>query len=215
MGEFDTDFHPFSNGRRPSLKPTSSPRLIAISAGLALIVLCCDQLFKYNITRHYQPNDIIVGFQSFSLRFVTNTGGVCGYAQGANTILTAVGLLTTIIILGVILYWMPQHLPHSAAFGFLLAGAAGNLIDRLRFGYVVDYITLDLLKWPSFNIADASILAGIGLVALLAVQEMWQERKQSTGALAQPLDRNTIIFFVAAGLVFVLAYIVCIFRPFG
>ena len=66
---------------------------------------------------------------------------------------------------------------------FSLGGAIGNLVDRLRQGFVVDFIDLNfwpLHEWPIFNLADSSIVAGVVMLSLLMLWEEWRERgKQS------------------------------------
>lgn len=200
----------------PQLRPKSIPsRHAFIATGIvALLILGLDQIVKNLIAQNYQPNHLIFGTPYISLVYVTNTGGICGYAQGSNTILILIGTLTVVTIVASILFFMPKQWPYSAAFGLLLAGALGNLVDRLRFGHVIDYITFDFLGWPSFNIADTSILAGIGILALLTAQELLQEHQGEVEPLSSLLDRKTILFIIIAGLLLVLAYILCIYRPF-
>ncbi len=209
--------------RRSSIPLT----IIAIAIGVALTLLIADQASKGYIVNHYQPNEWIAGSPYLSLVFVTNVGGVCGYAQGAGTLLTAVGVVTSALIIVFLFVAMPPSPVYGVAFGMLLAGALGNLIDRLRFGYVVDFITLDFLRWPSFNIADSSIIGGIALIGFLTVWEMIQEgRRTAAGdasASSQAADSrvlglnlgwSTLVFLAIAGITFAVAYWFCVFRPF-
>ncbi len=195
--------------------------------GVALLLLLADQGSKSYIVDNYQPNEWIAGSPHLSLVFVTNMGGVCGYAQGAGTLLTAVGVVTSILIVVFLFVAMPPSPVYGVAFGMLLAGALGNLVDRLRFGYVVDFITLDFLRWPSFNIADSSIIAGIALIGFLTVWEMVQEGRHTAAGeapappqagdvrvLGMNLGWSTIIFLAVAGVTFAIAYWFCVFRPF-
>jgi signal peptidase II len=201
--------------------------MIAVAIGVALVLLIADQGSKSYIVDNYLPNQWIVGSPYLSLVFVTNVGGVCGYAQGAGTLLTAVGVVTSALIIVFLFVAMPPSPVYGVAFGMLLAGALGNLVDRLRFGYVVDFITLDFLRWPSFNIADASIVGGIALIGFLTVWEMVQEGRRpvvdhtlprdqtgSSRVLGLNLGWSTIIFLVVAGITFAVAYWFCVFRPF-
>jgi len=192
------------------LKPANPPATISIAAGVAVILLMVDQFTKSIIVNNYLPNQVIAALKGVSLVYVTNSGGICGYGQGAGALLTVIGFLTTALIIIAIPTLMPNTLLYAAAFGMLLAGATGNLIDRLRFGYVVDFITLDLrlLRWPSFNIADTSIVAGITLIGLLT----WWEAKQESRHTPRG---STIVFLVIAVLVLAAAYLFCVWRPFG
>ncbi len=203
------------NGRLSILKPAIAPRSLAVTLGVSALVLLADQSTKQWIVTHFQPHDLILDLPYISLVFVTNTGGVCGYAQGANALLAAVGAFTAALIGAAIWFLMPGNLPHAASFGLLLAGALGNLIDRLRLGYVVDFITVDLvLRLPSFNLADTAIMAGIGLMGFLTVWEMVQESRKKPGQILRPLGRSTAVFLLAAGLLLAGGYVLCVFRPF-
>lgn len=81
-------------------------------------------------------------------------------------------VVVTIVAVGamIVLYRkMPERRPlYEWALGLLIGGAVGNLIDRLRFNEVVDFIDVDLqfMRWPTFNVADSAIVVGIGLVLL-------------------------------------------------
>ncbi len=200
---------------------------ILIAIPVALILLLADQASKSYIVSNYVPNDFIAGTRYVSLVFVTNIGGICGYAQGAGTLLTAMGIVTSVLLIAFLFTAVPANAVYGIAFGMLLAGAVGNLIDRLRFGYVVDFITLDLLRWPSFNIADASIVGGVALTVLLTGWDMLQEQlDRTTGdtvtqgpedgprVLGMTWGWSTVILLVVAGASFAVAYWFCVYRPF-
>lgn len=190
---------------------------VAVAVGLALLVLILDQVSKSYIVRHFLPNQRFFASPIVSLIFVTNSGGVCGYAQSAGVLLAAIGVVTIAFIVAAIFFFMPNTLFYAGAFGLLLAGAAGNLIDRLRFGYVVDFITLEGLHWPSFNLADASIMGGIAVVGLLTVLEMLFDRGAAEPAAFSSFKWTpaTVIFLVVAAVLVVAAYVLCVFHPFG
>ncbi len=100
----------------------------------------------------------------FSLSFVTNTGTFWGLFRGNN--LFFVGL--TLIVLVFIYYYRADFLKneHFSFFsGLIVAGALGNLYDRLVYGFVIDFI--NFYFWPIFNLADACI--SVGIVALLVM----------------------------------------------
>jgi signal peptidase II len=94
---------------------------------------------------------------------VTNTGAAFGILQDQGLFLT----VTAVIAIGaIVFYYLYPPLEHGVlrlAMGLLLGGAAGNLIDRLRFGHVTDFI--DFPRYPEFNVADSSIV--IGLVVII------------------------------------------------
>ena len=99
--------------------------------------------------------------------YVENRGAAFGLLQEQTTFFILVG----VTVIGVILYSFRQ-MPRpsiilTVALGLQLGGAIGNLIDRVRFGYVVDF--MDLSVWPVFNVADSAIVCGVvGLAYTLA-----------------------------------------------
>jgi signal peptidase II len=197
-------------GRLPLAK--TSPQTVATSFGIAILALAADQITKLVIASHFLPDQLIISGRILSLVYVTNTGGVCGYAQGTNALLASLGAATTLLI-GISLFFLPNSRGYAAAFGLLLAGAAGNLIDRIRLGHVIDFVSLDLLGWPAFNLADASIVAGIGVVGVLFAVEAYRGR-EAPSAETLSVPPGAVVAVILAGIATVLGYILCVFRPF-
>lgn len=127
---------------------------------LFAFLLLLDQLTKYFARSLAQQFSIIKNF--LYLTFVKNTGIGFGLFQNANPYL----IWISIIALGFIIYYyheIPKKTFPRLMVLFLTAGIVGNLIDRMAFGYVTDFI--DFRIWPVFNIADSLITIGIiGLI---------------------------------------------------
>lgn len=204
--------HSDSSGNCCLRLSATSPRRVATGLGIAALALATDQITKLFLASRFSPNELILSGPCVSLVYVTNTGGICGYAQGANQLLAILGAATTIVI-GFSLFFTPNSRLHAAAFGLLLAGAAGNLIDRIRLGYVVDFISLDPLGWPAFNIADTLIIAGIGIVGLLFLLEAYHDRKREISRMHTSRTAPFVAVIVAA-VAAVLGYVICVLRPF-
>ena len=146
--------------------------------GLLVIVVGCilllDQWTKYVVVEHltlYQRVQVIQGF--FDLTHVRNTGGAFGMLSGEKGGLGSFLFLgVSFLAVGIILFLIQRMKEHeirlSVALSLVLGGALGNLIDRFRYGEVIDFLDLYVssFHWPAFNIADASICVGIGLMAL-------------------------------------------------
>jgi len=137
----------------------NSKRLLII--GIALFVL--DQLSKYIVRIKMQPSQsvpIINGI--FHITFVQNTGALFGMFKGFNFVF----IWLTIIALGfIMLYWdkFPKKFVVRLFLVLIVVGLIGNLIDRIFFGYVIDF--LDFRIWPVFNLADSLVSAGVvGLI---------------------------------------------------
>jgi len=105
----------------------------------------------------------------FRLTHVTNTGAAFGLFPGGSAVFAVIAITVAIIII-VYNYQLPGgQLWLRIALGFQLGGALGNLIDRLRLGHVTDF--LDFGPWPVFNLADASVVTGVIILAILMLFE--------------------------------------------
>ncbi len=140
---------------------------------LAAGVTLADQLVKLVIVRAFAPGATVAVIPDvLSLTYVQNTGIAFGLLRGLPLPVLAATALTVIFLL-----FYNWTRPGAAsrdgsgrvALGCLLGGAAGNLIDRLRLGYVIDY--LDLHVWPVFNLADVAVLIGGALLLVAAVRQ--------------------------------------------
>jgi signal peptidase II len=105
-----------------------------------------------------------------------NRGGLFGILQGSAPLLA---LLSVGVILALVIYHERERLPRvsplTVGIGLLIGGAIGNLIDRVAFGYVLDFIDVGVgsLRFWTFNIADAGISLGI---VILLVDTLWRSR---------------------------------------
>lgn len=134
---------------------------------IATSVLFLDQLTKYAILRTmFQEQSIPIISGVFHLTFVRNPGAA--FSLFAHQ--TKFFIVVTVVVIALLLIYSRQLRGDSrwvrVALGLQLGGAVGNLIDRLRWGSVVDF--LDFRVWPVFNLADSAIVVGsIILVALI------------------------------------------------
>lgn len=140
--------------------------------GLASVVVVADQLTKAWLASVLQPGEStkVVG-DLVRFVFSENRGGLFGLLQGNAPVFAALSM----VVIGLIVAYHArsgQDLWLSLALGFLTGGAIGNLIDRLRFGYVIDFVDAGVgdLRWYTFNVADASISCAIVLLLLVALR---------------------------------------------
>lgn len=135
----------------------------------AALVLVADQTAKWLVISHLPPGrpvPVIPGL--FSLTFTRNPGAAFGLLPDRAPFFVVTALL---LIAGVVYYLRKAaDVPPATAvaLGLAAGGAAGNLVDRLRWGTVVDF--LDLHVWPVFNLADAALVAGGVLLAWTAAR---------------------------------------------
>jgi signal peptidase II len=147
---------------------------------LGALVVLGDQLTKSLLTSHLAVHEgrvIIPGF--LNLVHARNTGAAFSLLAGSNTAWRQALLVgVSVLAVGVITYLLSRT-PKAEIWSrrglvLILAGALGNLIDRMRFGEVVDFLDFyqGSLHWPAFNVADSSITVGAGilLVTLLSVK---------------------------------------------
>lgn len=141
---------------------------------VSLAVIVLDQITKRIVDRTLPLHDdvpLIPGF--LSLQYVRNTGAAFGVLSNADLPHQGIILsIVSIVALGAIaLYAWRLPLAHrlpQTALALVMGGAIGNLIDRARFGYVVDFVLMYWRnhRWPNYNVADSAITIGICLLVL-------------------------------------------------
>ncbi len=143
------------------------------TASIVSAVLVLDQVTKYLVEKHvrmYETITVIPGF--FNLTHVRNRGAAFSLLSGAPAAFRSVFFITvTLIALAVITVLIRKTHERLlvVAFSLIAGGAIGNnLIDRIRYGEVVDFIQwyIRSYSWPSFNIADSAISVGVALLAI-------------------------------------------------
>ncbi len=154
-------------------KASSLPgRRLAVSFLTAALVVAADQLSKACIRSHIALWDSLPVTGWFQFSHVRNTGAVFGMFQGEKVPLiigACIGVALLLALTLVVHRWFPplDNILGRVALGLVLGGTIGNLIDRVRLGYVTDFI--DFGFWPAFNIADSSTVVGFILLAALII----------------------------------------------
>ncbi|MCC6278353.1 MAG: signal peptidase II [Oligoflexia bacterium] len=163
--------------------------LLLLTISGAIIAL--DQLTKLYIHTRFILNEsrtVIPGF--FDITYVRNTGAAFGLlSQSHPTFREVFFTLIPLVAMGVIL-WIMRSTQDSQrlqvlSLSMIFGGAIGNYIDRLRFGYVIDFLDFHIQSkyhWPAFNIADSAIVCGVGILLLI----MGNEKKNVPKAEAPP-----------------------------
>jgi signal peptidase II len=136
--------------------------------GIALVVFLLDQLVKWIVTGPLALEQVgqIILLPIFNLTWVENYGVSMGLlTAGSDTMRWGLVALTAAIGAGVAVWlWREKTRADVAALGLVLGGALGNILDRVRFGYVVDFLDLhfgDFRPFLVFNVADAAITVGV------------------------------------------------------
>lgn len=141
-----------------------------VFGGMAAIVVILDQLSKAWLVANLAPGEVrnVTG-DVIRLIFTRNSGALFGLFRDNAAVF---GLVSLGVVGLIVLYHgrAGRSLYLSIALGLLLGGALGNLTDRLRLGYVVDFVDIGLgdIRWYTFNLADAAISAAIVLLVAAA-----------------------------------------------
>ena len=133
-------------------------------AAIGFAAIAADQLTKYIVTSQLQLDDGLHVVGPFWIHHVQNSGIAFGLFASATAVVI---LLTTIAVSAMLIFFARSGARHPilpVALGLVIGGSLSNLLDRVRLGYVTDF--LDLRYWPAFNLADSFIV--IGVLVLLA-----------------------------------------------
>ncbi|MBS3113838.1 signal peptidase II [Candidatus Woesearchaeota archaeon] len=133
---------------------------------IALFIISVDQLTKFFIKINFQLNQPVPIISNIlHLTYITNTGSAFGLFKG----LSIFFILFSIVVIIIVFYYLKRIKNNEKTLqfsvGLLLGGTVGNLIDRLFYGAVVDFI--DFRIWPVFNIADSAVTISVVFLIIL------------------------------------------------
>ena len=131
-------------------------------AALAVAAIVADQVTKHVVASNLQLGDGLHVVGPFTIRHVENSGIAFGLFSNATA---AVIVVTTIAIGWMLAYFARSGARHPVlpvALGLVIGGSISNLADRVRLGFVTDF--LDFRYWPAFNLADSFIVVGVGIL---------------------------------------------------
>jgi signal peptidase II len=153
---------------------------------IALAVILLDRVTKLVILQTLRPGQgfpVIPGL--FDIVFALNPGAAFGFLatlseRVRNPLFILISVVAVILIIVYRTRYLRSHRLVSTALGLILGGAVGNLIDRLRYGMVVDFLDVHAggYHWPAFNVADSAISVGVGLMILDMLLEWRRERRK-------------------------------------
>ena len=146
---------------------------ISLACGIFIIILLFDLLSKHYITQELeevgQSKDFLPGFINFI--YIQNTGAAWGMLAGRPVFL----IIVSLIILGFYIWFYISRLKKlqnrtsitlAISVGLIVGGCIGNLVDRIAFGYVRDFINFQFMDFPVFNIADIALTIGIIIMVI-------------------------------------------------
>ncbi len=186
---------------------------------IAIFVLVLDQLTKYLVMQSLPMGRWWSPFPDrpdlFTIVPTMNTGTACGYFPQTNTLFSFAPLLIVAIVL---YFYFSQVRPGwllSIGTGLIIGGAFGNLIDRLRLGFVMDFVQIS--RWPVFNVSDAAVTTAVVVLLLWSLREessQTEKQGQAGGTAGKGLSwKLTVAFLTLLGVLAVLGVVVCVWLP--
>ena len=160
--------------------------MVFISLVLVVLLVLIDQGIKYFVITNIDLNESfysfsIGGHNLFSITHVRNGGAAWSILEGKTALLTVIAAIAVIIVLFLIASGRFKLKLEAVMLSFIMAGGIGNLIDRIKYKEVIDYIQTDFMDFPIFNFADICVVVGaIGFcIAYLIVETVNNRKKRS------------------------------------
>lgn len=146
-------------------------------AAVAGAAVAADQATKHIVTSHLALNASVHVVGPLTIHRLENSGVAFGLFTSATSVVIA---LTVAAVAWMVVYFARSGARHPvipAALGLLIGGSLSNLADRIRFGYVTDFI--DFGWWPAFNLADTCIVVGVAMLVVTALlAERWPGKRR-------------------------------------
>ncbi|HHW41512.1 MAG TPA: signal peptidase II [Syntrophomonadaceae bacterium] len=148
---------------------------MALFIMICLAALAIDQLTKFFVISQMELGESITVIpQIFSITYAANPGGAFRILAHQTPLFIAIGLILVIGVVAALLYLPKKDVKLTLSLGLLTGGVLGNLIDRVRTGYVTDF--LDFHVWPVFNFADIFIFIGTVFLLFILIQPQARRR---------------------------------------
>ncbi|EQA5417396.1 signal peptidase II [Enterococcus faecalis] len=129
---------------------------------ISALLVGLDQWSKYLTVQNIslgETKEFIPGF--LSLTHLRNTGAAWSLLEGKMIFFYVITVIVSIVIIYLLIKNYKKSIWYSVGLSFVLAGAIGNFIDRVRLGYVVDMLQTDFMNFPIFNVADSTLVVGV------------------------------------------------------
>ncbi len=159
---------------------------VFLSFAFCIVLICLDQLFKFLVTAFLKPIEYIDVIENvLRFRYVENTGAVFGSFATHTLFLT----VFSVVLLGVVIFYLIKNRDQSKFVNLtlllMIAGGIGNVIDRIRLQYVIDYIEPLFIDFAVFNFADCLITVGaFSLMIYLIIDLIKDIKKEKASKLS-------------------------------
>ncbi|WP_308659092.1 signal peptidase II [Enterococcus faecalis] len=129
---------------------------------ISALLVGLDQWSKYLTVQNIslgETKEFIPGF--LSLTHLRNTGAAWSLLEGKMIFFYVITVIVSVVVIYLLIKNYKKSVWYSVGLSFVLAGAIGNFIDRVRLGYVVDMLQTDFMNFPIFNVADSTLVVGV------------------------------------------------------
>ena len=136
---------------------------------IVLLIIMLDQITKHLVLKYLNPFESIEILPVLHLVLVSNKGGAFGMFKGTgSTLFIGISIVAIIFVIWLLICTKEDYVGLS----LIMGGAIGNLIDRLHYGWVVDFIDFSIGKfhWPAFNVADSALTIGVTIMLLAHIK---------------------------------------------
>jgi len=154
---------------------------------IIFLVVVFDQLSKWQVMNTFvlfESREIMPGL--FNLTYLHNSGAAFGFLAGNHgpwrqIFFVLIAFAALVFILVAFKHFRHKSLLYIYSLGLIGGGAVGNLIDRLRFGYVIDFLDFYVKghHWPAFNVADSAICVGVGMFLLAEIRTQRTDNREN------------------------------------
>ncbi len=161
----------------------------AIFAALGAVLLAADQWVKHWITVHLPLGETMPFLPGFvQLRTVHNYGAAWSSFSGMRWLLVAVTCCIVLAVAAALVLRIVRHPLGVAAGSLIISGGLGNIIDRVRLGYVVDMFDFQFMNYPVFNVADICVVCGavMAVIYYLWLYEKYDKKERDHGEADAP-----------------------------
>ncbi|RRQ98632.1 signal peptidase II [Enterococcus faecalis] len=137
-------------------------RLLVVYFLISALLVGLDQWSKYLTVQNISLGETKEFIPEFlSLTHLRNTGAAWSLLEGKMIFFYVITVIVSVVIIYLLIKNYKKSIWYSVGLSFVLAGAIGNFIDRVRLGYVVDMLQTDFMNFPIFNVADSTLVVGV------------------------------------------------------
>lgn len=157
-------------------------RLLVVYFLISALLVGLDQWSKYLTVQNIslgETKEFIPGF--LSLTHLRNTGAAWSLLEGKMIFFYVITVIVSVVIIYLLIKNYKKSIWYSVGLSFVLAGAIGNFIDRVRLGYVVDMLQTDFMNFPIFNVADSTLVVGVICIFIYLILDEKAAKEDKNG----------------------------------